>query len=242
MASTGQGSRTRKSAASPDSSADNAGAGPRADVSAPVKTGTRKSRAAPGPATELPGLAVPAVPPRVGEQIQRLRSERKMTLDELSRAAGVSKSMLSEIERDKANPTIAVAWRLTNALGVKLDSLFVAPRAPDAITVAGPHDIPTLHGHDAGYQLRVWGPIELAGHFEWYELTLKPGGALVSAAHEPGTREHLTVLQGTIEVEAGDAHERLKAADTARYIGDQPHAIRNVGKGEARALLIVIHG
>lgn len=242
MASTGQGSRTAKRAASPDSSADNAGAEPGANVSAPVKTGARKSRAAPSAAAELPGSAAPAVPPRVGEQIQRLRSERKMTLDELSRAAGVSKSMLSEIERDKANPTIAVAWRLTNALGVKLDSLFAAPRAPDAITVAGPHDIPTLHGHEAGYQLRVWGPLELAGHFEWYELTLKPGGALVSAAHEPGTREHLTVLQGTIEVEAGDAHERLKTADTARYIGDQPHAIRNVGKGEARALLIVIHG
>ncbi|MEM5447062.1 helix-turn-helix domain-containing protein [Paraburkholderia sp. BR14263] len=186
---------------------------------------------------------MPAIaPPRVGEQIQRLRTERKMTLDDLSRAAGVSKSMLSEIERDKANPTIAVAWRLTNALGVKLDSLFAAPKAPEAIAVAGPHDIPTLHGHDAGYQLRVWGPIELAGHFEWYELTLKPGGALVSAAHEPGTREHLTVLQGSIEVEAAGATQRLKAADTARYIADQAHAIRNAGKGEARALLVVIHG
>ncbi|MEM5421638.1 XRE family transcriptional regulator [Paraburkholderia ferrariae] len=186
---------------------------------------------------------MPAIaPPRVGEQIQRLRTERKMTLDDLSRAAGVSKSMLSEIERDKANPTIAVAWRLTNALGVKLDSLFAAPKAPEAIAVVGPHDIPTLHGHDAGYQLRVWGPIELAGHFEWYELTLKPGGALVSAAHEPGTREHLTVLQGSIEVEAAGATQRLKAADTARYIADQAHAIRNAGKGEARALLVVIHG
>ena len=242
MASTGQGSRTGKRATSLDSSAEVPGAGANVETHPGVKTSTRKSRAAPGPASELPGAAAPAAPPRVGEQIQRLRSERKMTLDELSRAAGVSKSMLSEIERDKANPTIAVAWRLTNALGVKLDSLFAAPRAADAITVAGPHDIPTLHGHEAGYQLRVWGPIELAGHFEWYELTLKPGGALVSAAHEPGTREHLTVLQGTIEVEAGGAHERLKTADTARYIGDQPHAIRNVGKGEARALLIVIHG
>ncbi|WP_084687971.1 helix-turn-helix domain-containing protein [Paraburkholderia oxyphila] len=249
MASIGTGSRAGKRAASPDSSAEHSGAashaGAHAGENAGTKTPTRKSRAAANPAAELPDPSVraaPAAPPRVGEQIQRLRSERKMTLDELSRAAGVSKSMLSEIERDKANPTIAVAWRLTNALGVKLDSLFVAPRAPDAITVAGPHDIPTLHGHEAGYQLRVWGPIELAGHFEWYELTLKPGGALVSAAHEPGTREHLTVLQGTIEVEAGDAHERLKTADTARYIGDQPHAIRNVGKGEARALLIVIHG
>ncbi|CAM2165381.1 XRE family transcriptional regulator, regulator of sulfur utilization [Paraburkholderia sacchari] len=234
MASTGSGSRS----GSPSGSC----AGGNADAGAGVKSRPRKTRAAAVPPVERSGATAPAAPPRVGEQIQRLRSERRMTLDELSRAAGVSKSMLSEIERDKANPTIAVAWRLTNALGVKLDSLFAAPRAPDAITVAGPHDIPTLHGHDAGYQLRVWGPIELAGHFEWYELTLKPGGALVSGAHEPGTREHLTVLQGTIEVEAGSAHERLKTADTARYIADQPHAIRNVGKGEARALLIVIHG
>nr|WP_321785928.1 XRE family transcriptional regulator [Paraburkholderia sp. J94] len=210
-------------------------------------SGARKSRAkaavSAASATDAPlPASAPAAPPRVGEQIQRLRAERKMTLDELSRAAGVSKSMLSEIERDKANPTIAVAWRLTNALGVKLDSLFAAPRAPDAISVAGPHDIPTLLGHDAGYQLRVWGPIELAGHFEWYELTLKPGGALVSNAHEPGTREHLTVLQGSIDVESAGERQRLKAADTARYIADQPHAIRNVGKGEARALLVVIHG
>ncbi len=182
-----------------------------------------------------------AAPPHVGERIQRLRAERKMTLDDLSRAAGVSKSMLSEIERDKANPTIAVAWRLTNALGISLDQLFAAQKTPETITVAGPHDIPTLDGHDAKYQLRVWGPIELAGKFEWYELTMQPGGALVSNAHEPGTREHLTVLQGTIEIEVDGVSRRLKSADTARYVADVAHAIRNAGKGDAKALLIVIH-
>jgi XRE family transcriptional regulator, regulator of sulfur utilization len=193
------------------------------------------------PAQDAPPGATIAAPPRVGEQIQRLRAERSMTLDDLSRAAGVSKSMLSEIERDKANPTIAVAWRLTNALGVSLDQLFAMQKAPETIVVAGPHEIPTLDGHDAKYQLRVWGPIELAGKFEWYELTLQAGGALISNAHEPGTREHLTVLQGTIEVDANGIAKRLKAADTARYVADVPHAIRNVGKGDARALLVVIH-
>lgn len=183
-----------------------------------------------------------AAPPRVGEQIQRLRSERKMTLDDLSRAAGVSKSMLSEIERDKANPTIAVAWRLTNALGVSLDSLFAPQKAPEPIAVSGPHEIPTLSGYEAKYQLRVWGPIELAGKFEWYELTLQAGGALVSGAHEPGTREHLTVLHGAVDIEAAGTTKRLKVADTARYVADEPHAIRNAGKGEAKALLVVIHG
>src|ERR1700758_5630684 len=199
------------------------------------------SRSAPR-SVASPAASAAAAPPRVGEHIQRLRNERKMTLDDLSRAAGVSKSMLSEIERDRANPTIAVAWRLTNALGVSLDSLFAQQKAPEAIAVSGPHEIPTLSGHDAKYQLRVWGPIELAGKFEWYELTLLPGGALVSNAHEPGTREHLTVLHGSIEIEAAGTTKRLKAADTARYVADEPHAIRNAGKGEAKALLVVIHG
>lgn len=203
-----------------------------------ASSGTRRSSSS----TAATAAQSVAAPPRVGEQIQRLRSERKMTLDDLSRAAGVSKSMLSEIERDKANPTIAVAWRLTNALGVSLDSLFAPQKAPEPIAVSGPHEIPTLSGHDARYQLRVWGPIDLAGKFEWYELTLQPGGALVSSAHEPGTREHLTVLHGAIDVEAAGTTKRLKVADTARYVADEPHAIRNAGKGEAKALLVVIHG
>ncbi|APR38282.1 helix-turn-helix domain-containing protein [Paraburkholderia sp. SOS3] len=206
------------------------------------RTSRRAATSAAATLVNTSPVAAVAAPPRVGEQIQRLRGERKMTLDDLSRAAGVSKSMLSEIERDKANPTIAVAWRLTNALGVSLDSLFAPPKAPEAIAVSGPHEIPTLSGHDAKYQLRVWGPIELAGKFEWYELTLAAGGALVSNAHEPGTREHLTVLHGTIDVEAAGATRRLKTADTARYVADEPHAIRNAGKNEAKALLVVIHG
>ncbi|MFM0212556.1 XRE family transcriptional regulator [Paraburkholderia sediminicola] len=207
-----------------------------------ASSGIRRAATSATPTSGASPVPAIAAPPRVGEQIQRLRAERRMTLDDLSRAAGVSKSMLSEIERDKANPTIAVAWRLTNALGVSLDSLFAPQKAPEAIAVSGPHDIPTLSGHEAKYQLRVWGPIELAGKFEWYELTLQAGGALVSNAHEPGTREHLTVLQGSIEIEAAGTTKRLKAADTARYVADEPHAIRNAGKGEAKALLVVIHG
>jgi transcriptional regulator with XRE-family HTH domain len=182
-----------------------------------------------------------AAPPRVGEQIQRLRNERKLTLDDLSRAAGVSKSMLSEIERDKANPTIAVAWRLTNALGISLDQLFAQQKPAEAIRVVGQHDIPTLNGDNGGYQLRVWGPIELAGKFEWYELTLQPGGALNSNSHEPGTREHLTVLHGSIEVEVSGFTKRLKTGETARYAADEPHSIRNSGRSEAKALLVVVH-
>jgi len=157
-------------------------------------------------------------------------------------AAGVSKSMLSQIEREKANPTIAVAWRLANALGVSIAELLAAEARPtETIHVLEAHELPTLPGDHAGYVLRILGPMELAGKFEWYELTLSPGGVLASNAHDPGASEHLTLLQGTMELEVGGETKKLKTGATARYQADCKHSIRNPGKSEARALLVVTH-
>ncbi len=182
------------------------------------------------------------VPPEVGATLQRLRQQRSLTLEDLSRAAGVSKSMLSQIEREKANPTIAVAWRLANALGVGIAELLsTAPKEAEPIRILESHETPTLPGAHAGYVLRILGPMELAGKFEWYELTLAPGGALVSNPHDPGTMEHLTLLHGAIDVEVDGAQKKLKLGGTARYRADRNHAIRNAGKTEAKALMVVIH-
>lgn len=181
-------------------------------------------------------------PPEVGAALQRLRLARGLTLEDLSRIAGVSKSMLSQIEREKANPTIAITWRLANALGVPIGELLDEPgKTVETIRVLDAHETPTLPGAHAGYTMRILGPMELAGKYEWYELTLAPGGELVSQAHDPGTTEHLTVLHGAMELEVGGTRKKVKLGGTARYPGDLDHVIRNPGKTEARAVLVVIH-
>ena len=183
-----------------------------------------------------------SAPPEVGATLQRMRLARGLTLEDLSRIAGVSKSMLSQIEREKANPTIAITWRLANALGVQIGELLSSEtRAVDLIRVVDAHEIPTLPGSHAGYSLRILGPMDLAGKYEWYELTLQPGGELASQAHDPGTNEHLTVVTGTVELEVGAEKRKIKHGATARYPADQNHVIRNAGKTEAKALLVVVH-
>jgi transcriptional regulator with XRE-family HTH domain len=183
-----------------------------------------------------------SAPPEVGATLQRLRLARGLTLEDLSRIAGVSKSMLSQIEREKANPTIAITWRLANALGVQIGELLSSDVRPvDLIRVVDAHEIPTLPGSHAGYSLRILGPMDLAGKYEWYELTLQPGGELASQAHDPGTNEHLTVVTGTVELEVGAEKRKIKHGATARYPADQNHVIRNAGKTEAKALLVVVH-
>ncbi|MCE3602521.1 XRE family transcriptional regulator [Massilia sp. P8910] len=181
-------------------------------------------------------------PPEVGATLQRMRLARGLTLEDLSRIAGVSKSMLSQIEREKANPTIAITWRLANALGVAIGELLSADTRPvETIRVVDAHETPTLPGAHAGYVLRILGPMDLAGKYEWYELTLAPGGELASQAHDPGTSEHMTVLHGTMELEVGSDKKKIKLGGTARYPADQNHVIRNAGKTEAKALLVVVH-
>jgi len=181
-------------------------------------------------------------PPEVGAALQRLRLARGLTLEDLSRIAGVSKSMLSQIEREKANPTIAITWRLANALGVQIGELLSdVEKDVEAIKLVDAHETPTLPGAHAGYILRILGPMELAGKYEWYELTLAAGGELVSQPHDPGTTEHLTILHGSMELEVGSNKKKIKLGGTARYSADLHHAIRNPGKAEAKALLVVIH-
>ena len=183
-------------------------------------------------------------PPRVGDTLAALRQAHALSLDELSRKAGVSKSMLSQIERAQANPTVAVVWRLANALGVPIAELLgsapTATAAP-AITLVPTQATPSLRSPDSLCELRILGPVEMAGQFEWYELKLQPGGILDSQPHEPGTREHLTVATGSMELQVADTSQKLKVSETARYPADCKHSIRNTGKTAASAWLVVIH-
>ena len=181
-------------------------------------------------------------PPRVGAALAAHRQSRGLSLDALSRQAGVSKSMLSQIERGQANPTVAVVWRLATALGVPLPELLGdAPPAEPLLATVPAHATPLLTSPDGKCELRILGPIDLAGRFEWYTLAVQPGGVLASQAHEPGSREHLTVQSGQLEVGAGSETTRLRAGETARYAVDVPHRIHNPGKTTAQALLVVLH-
>lgn len=191
----------------------------------------------------IPRLVNDDKPPRVGQTLQSLRKARSLSLEELSRRSGVSKSMLSQVERNLANPTIALVWRLANALGVSINDLLgIKNKAIPLLSLVPSSATPSLRSSDGKCELRILGPLESAGLFEWYELTLQPEGVLESQPHEGGAREHLTVLSGAAEIHAGGENARVRKGETVRYAADVPHSIRNVNKLDTVALLVVVHG
>jgi transcriptional regulator with XRE-family HTH domain len=150
--------------------------------------------------------------------------------------------MLSQIERSQANPTFATLWNLTRALGVDISELVggrsTAASAP-AIDVIGGHFVPEIRSEDGLCTLRILSPAQSAGRTEWYEILLEPRGALISAPHAAGAMEHVTVIEGELEVVSGTTVARAPANGVARYPADVPHALRNLSSGRTRAFLVV---
>jgi XRE family transcriptional regulator, regulator of sulfur utilization len=187
-------------------------------------------------------MAVTTASPQIGPFLQQFRKHHGMTLDALAKASGVSKSMLSQIERGQTNPTIATVWALAAALKVDVSELIGVrhgePRV--RIEVASASFTPEIRTEDGLCILRILSPADRADSLEWYELNFAPGGALVSASHARGTREHLTALDGALEITAGGETQDLPPGATARYPADVDHAIRNHGDRPVKALLVVV--
>jgi XRE family transcriptional regulator, regulator of sulfur utilization len=179
----------------------------------------------------------PDIHGRLAASLKAARKSKGLSLDAVAKLSGVSRSMVSQIERAESSPTVATLWNLTQALQVDFAGLLEGKTAP-GIEVIRAAAAPTIDGRGQGVRIRILSPAEAAGDHEVYELSFAGGGELVSDPHSPGCREHLTVLEGAVTVASGEEEERLSAGDTARYFADRPHRIAAEG-GPARAILIV---
>ncbi|MBT7544495.1 MAG: XRE family transcriptional regulator [Emcibacteraceae bacterium] len=183
-------------------------------------------------------------PPDIGQKIKLLRSGKNLTLDQLAGLSGVSKSMLSQIERNKTNPTVATLWSLTRALGIEVGELLSSDKGlhekKPIISLIKSHQIPEIQSADGRCTLRILSPLGLVSNIEWYDAKLKKEGVLDSDPHVKGTEEHLTIIKGEIEISSAGELQTLTSGDTARYKADVEHSIKNVGEAEAHALLVVL--
>jgi len=187
-----------------------------------------------------PGMSV--APPKFGGEILRARKDAGLSLDDLARRSGVSKSILSQIERDSTNPTIATVWRICAALDRSPESLFrVGEEEGAGIAQLSANATPEIQSEDGRCRLRILGAIETVERVQWYEFQADPGGELVSGAHGNGSVEHLTVLEGTLTVIANGDTKIAGPGETLRYATVQgSHVVRNAGDVPARAMMVCL--
>lgn len=178
--------------------------------------------------------------PDIGARIRVAREAAGVSLRALAARLDVSPSLLSQIERGLAQPSVATLWAIVTALNLSLDALFAGPGDD------GTADAPMLvqrAGDRTG--------IELGGGVRWERLspapdpdasfayvTYEPGGT-ATIDHPPAThrgKEYGYIVSGRLEVEVGDQTLTLGPGDAVVFSSGQPHRFRAVGDGPAQAV------
>ena len=172
-------------------------------------------------------------------RVTALRKKNKLTLDQLAAASGVSRSMLSQIERGQANPTLTVTFRIAQAFGMSIGELVDQAWQSSTIEIVHGKDKNNFFRRDKECQIRTLSPLHTEKNIEFYELRIAPGASLASAPHYEGTKELLTITSGRGKVTSGENCTELDQGDSAHYRADLPHTIENCGDQELVCYLVV---
>jgi len=175
---------------------------------------------------------------RLPARLKEARRQQGLSLDAVAKLSGVSRSMVSQIERGESSPTIATLWNLTRALQVDFAGLLDDDVTRDRIEVLRAAAVPSIDNMGKGCRIRILSPPEEAGRHELYELVFDADGVLDSQPHTSGAHEQLTVIEGSLTVTCGTASDLIRTGDTARYAADVAHRIA-APDGPARAFLVV---
>ena len=172
----------------------------------------------------------------IGGRVHGERQRRGLTLEQLAQRSGVSRSMLSEIERGGRMPTVLVLDRIATALGTSIARL-LRDEVPQRVVVLR-HDEQDVATDPSGWSRRILSPVLPGVEFEFMQTTIGPGvDAGVFAAHAAGTREYLAMEAGVLRLSLDDEVVELRAGDAIYYAGDCRHGFVNPGRRPCRYYL-----
>jgi len=185
---------------------------------------------------------------RLGERLQRLRTERRWSLTELAEESGVSRAMINRVERGVSSPTATILGRLSGAFGLTVSQLLDeslehdVPRTTDPDAARGVQRGATADSWtdpETGYRRR---PVSSAAFpADVTEVRLPAGREVAYPASAYAFLRHcIWVVDGVLEVVAGGDVTRLAAGDRIE-LGDPADVVyRNPGDEPVRYLVVVV--
>lgn len=172
----------------------------------------------------------------VGGNLQSIRKQRHMTLQELSELTGVSKSMLGEIERGVTSPTITVLWKIADGLKMPFTQ-FIQDESPeftlvrkdemDSFNEGGVFTISSIFRYDPNKK------------FEIFHICLAPQSTHDSRGHNKGVGEYTLVYEGVMTIDTKGTQFALSPGDSLYIKGDARHSYINHGDCVAKAYSII---
>ena len=178
----------------------------------------------------------------LGQRIKALRAERQLQQRQLAEKAGLTPSMLSQIESGRLTPSLHTIGKVAGALGVPIGSLFEA--APDGrLHVSRKTDQPVVSFDGTTEQWHVLGAGLFRGKIRAVMSKLGPRGKGVKTDKvilDPGQMKLFYVIEGKVALHYNGESHALEAGDSAYLDGGTPHGWENVGARVAKVLWVIL--
>ena len=175
-----------------------------------------------------------------GEKIREVRERRALTLKDVAQRAGLSESLISQIERNKVAPAIDTLLAIVEVLEIDLEYLFRDFRRDRQVNLVRKADRQKVILKKMTYEQlsRTVGSDDEHG-IEAYLLEIKPGGESGNTEYGHAGKELGVVISGTAELTIGTKTYQLKEGDSISFASNIPHVFRNTGPGTLKAFWVV---
>ena len=178
----------------------------------------------------------------LGQRIKALRAERALQQRQLAEKAGLTPSLLSQIESGRLTPSLHTLGKLAGALGISIGSLF-EPAPNGQLHISRKADYPVVTFDGADERWAVLGAGLFHGKIRGVVSTLGPRAKGVKTEKViigPGQMKLFYVLEGKVVLQYNGERHALEAGDSAYLDGGSPHGWENVGSRTARALWVIV--
>jgi len=179
----------------------------------------------------------------LGNRIKELREARQWSLRETTDRTGVSKSMLSKIERGSASPTATILGRIAEGFGISISQLVGGETPRGDVVIVRHKEQPVFRVPTTGFERRSLSPLAANGGSTDFVVNVLP--PLQSSGtfppHRPGVEETLVVASGRLRLHLGAAQHDLGTGDAIFYRAQVPHRFDNPSDREPAVFYIVIN-
>lgn len=183
----------------------------------------------------------PELEQAIGIRIRTLRQEKALTLDDLAAASGVSRAMISRIERAEASPTASLLARICAALGLSLSAFFA--EEGQASPLARRQEQQVWRDPETGYIRRSVSPRAPPPMSISSRLNSRPAHASASPhASAHGMTQHIWLFDGELEMTAAETVYRLRPGDCLFMPVGEGHVFYNPGNAPARYCVVLDRG
>jgi transcriptional regulator with XRE-family HTH domain len=177
---------------------------------------------------------------RLGARMKDLRRERGLTLEELAEHSGVSRAMISKVERGEKNPTLVVAAKVAEGLGGTLSELLGVEERREVVVIPRERRM-VMRDPETGFERQLLSPT-FGGRGIEFVRNVVPEGSTSGEfpPHRHGVEEHVVVEKGRLKAVIGGEEYLLEEGDALYFEADASHRFDNTGDGECSYYLVIV--